>query len=125
VVQGRVHDENAYVSGGIQGHAGLFQSGVDTATLMHRLLFANTYSPNTYHVNQTTVNLFTTPPYPDRSSRALVWDTNDDAPKGYARTIMSSNLSVIHSICLLLLICIVHVVHYQPRHLCIQVSQEH
>jgi CubicO group peptidase (beta-lactamase class C family) len=82
VVQGQVHDENGYVSGGIQGHAGLFQTAPDTATVMHRLMFADTYQPNVFHVNSTTVTKFITPPYPDRSSRALVWDTNDSAPSG-------------------------------------------
>lgn len=78
VVEGAVHDENAYASGGVQGHAGLFASAPATARLVHRIMFAGQYSPNTYHVNATTVKTFTTVADASFSSRALGWDTNLD-----------------------------------------------
>lgn len=40
VLVGEVHDENAYVSGGIQGHAGLFGSATAVHTLLLTLLSA-------------------------------------------------------------------------------------
>lgn len=42
VLEGQVHDENAYVVGGIEGHAGLFGSATDIHRLLIELLF-------TYH----------------------------------------------------------------------------
>ncbi len=40
VVQGEVHDENAYALGGVAGHAGLFGTAADVATLGRRCLDA-------------------------------------------------------------------------------------
>ena len=40
LVIGQVHDENAYVAGGIQGHAGLFGSAGDVHNLLRELLCA-------------------------------------------------------------------------------------
>ncbi len=40
VVQGEVHDENAYALGGVAGHAGLFGTALDVATLGRRCLDA-------------------------------------------------------------------------------------
>jgi CubicO group peptidase (beta-lactamase class C family) len=37
---GRVHDENTYVMGGVQGHAGLFGTAVDVHRLLVELLSA-------------------------------------------------------------------------------------
>ena len=45
LVSGQVHDENAYVVGGIQGHAGMFGSAADVHRLLLELLTA-------YHGNQ-------------------------------------------------------------------------
>ena len=38
IVQGQVHDDNAFVMGGVAGHAGLFASLDDTVTIAQRLL---------------------------------------------------------------------------------------
>lgn len=38
LLEGRVHDENAYVSGGVQGHAGLFGTAGDVYHLLKELL---------------------------------------------------------------------------------------
>jgi CubicO group peptidase (beta-lactamase class C family) len=50
ILEGQVHDENAYAVGGIEGHAGLFGSAGDINRLLIELLF-------TYH-GQTTAGLF-------------------------------------------------------------------
>jgi CubicO group peptidase (beta-lactamase class C family) len=40
LLEGVVHDENAYAAGGIEGHAGLFGAAPDVGSLLTRLLFA-------------------------------------------------------------------------------------
>lgn len=73
--QGQVSDGNAYVMGGIAGHAGLFSHVQDLALFMHDIMFANTL------LNATTVQLFAKEHNHSQSSRALGWNTNDpDAP---------------------------------------------
>ncbi len=52
MLAGQVHDENAYVVGGIQGHAGLFGTACDVHRLLLQLLTA-------YHGKQS-INLFQT-----------------------------------------------------------------
>jgi serine-type D-Ala-D-Ala carboxypeptidase len=41
VLEGQVHDENAYAVGGIEGHAGLFGSAIDIHRLLIELLFTH------------------------------------------------------------------------------------
>jgi CubicO group peptidase (beta-lactamase class C family) len=71
VIQGEVHDENAFMMDGVAGHAGLFSTAGDLARFAHCLLRggAPLWKPET-------VELFTrreeTPP---GTSRALGWDT--------------------------------------------------
>lgn len=70
VVQGEVHDENAYVMGGVSAHAGLFSSAADVAK------FAEwTLAGGKPILRPATVTLFTAP-QPVRSgyARALGWD---------------------------------------------------
>jgi len=50
ILEGRVHDENAYAVGGIEGHAGLFGTAADINRLLVELLF-------TYH-GRTATGLF-------------------------------------------------------------------
>ncbi len=71
VVQGEVHDENAWVMGGVAGHAGLFATAYDVTLFAHAML--NGGAPL---VRPETLRLFVrrddgTP----NSSRALGWDT--------------------------------------------------
>lgn len=74
LVRGEVHDENAYVLGGVAGHAGLFSSAHDLARFARALLgdgrlgSARVFAPGT-------VARFTTAADPAASSRALGWDT--------------------------------------------------
>jgi CubicO group peptidase (beta-lactamase class C family) len=69
IVQGDVHDENAYVLGGVAGHAGVFASATDVATFAGGMLNGNL-------VRQDTVSLFTRrETNPEGTSRALGWDT--------------------------------------------------
>jgi serine-type D-Ala-D-Ala carboxypeptidase len=71
VIQGEVQDENAYVLGGVAGHAGLFSTAGDIARFAHAML-------NGGHpiLRSQTVELFTRrESSPPGTFRALGWDT--------------------------------------------------
>jgi serine-type D-Ala-D-Ala carboxypeptidase len=71
IIQGEVQDENAYVLGGVAGHAGLFSTAEDLARFAH--VMVNEGSPI---LRPETVQLFTRrEPAPPGTSRALGWDT--------------------------------------------------
>jgi serine-type D-Ala-D-Ala carboxypeptidase len=70
VVQGEVHDENAFVMGGVSAHAGLFAPADDIARFAECLLSGGgpVFCPET-------VRLFTSPQAVDTGyARALAWD---------------------------------------------------
>jgi CubicO group peptidase (beta-lactamase class C family) len=73
-IQGEVHDENAFVLGGVSGHAGLFSTAHDVSRLCQAYLNGGTldgvkiWSPET-------VRLFTTVQDSTFSNRALGWET--------------------------------------------------
>jgi len=70
VIQGEVQDENAFVLGGVAGHAGLFSTAEDIARFAHMTL--NGGRPI---VRTETLALFTRrESTPDGTSRALGWD---------------------------------------------------
>ncbi len=71
IIQGEVQDENAYVLGGVAGHAGLFSTAEDLARFAHVLLHGG-------HpiLRPETIALFTRhESAPPGTSRALGWDT--------------------------------------------------
>ena len=71
VIQGEVNDENAWVMGGVAGHAGLFAPATDIARFAECMLRGG--SPI---LKPATVELFTRrESLPVGSSRALGWDT--------------------------------------------------
>jgi len=71
VIQGEVNDENAWVMGGVAGHAGMFSSATDLATFAECLLRGGPPL-----VSPETVTLFTRrEELPRGTSRALGWDT--------------------------------------------------
>jgi CubicO group peptidase (beta-lactamase class C family) len=94
IIQGEVHDENAFVLGGVAGHAGLFSTAEDIARLAHATLEYGagasaremlkeeshpSGSPNkciALPIRPETIALFTRrEPTPSGTSRALGWDT--------------------------------------------------
>lgn len=75
LIKGYVSDQNAYALGGVAGHAGVFTNVHDAMTLVKAWLF-NTH-PN--KLNATTTGLWTKVANLTQSSRALGWDTNDQA----------------------------------------------
>ena len=71
VIQGEVQDENAFVLGGVAGHAGLFSAAEDVARFAHMMLLGG--SPI---LRPETLALFTRRELtPLGTSRALGWDT--------------------------------------------------
>jgi serine-type D-Ala-D-Ala carboxypeptidase len=77
-LRGEVHDENAFVLGGVAGHSGLFSTATDLARFAQMMLNGGELN-GVRVVADTTVALFTART-PSRGSRALGWDTcSDDA----------------------------------------------
>jgi CubicO group peptidase (beta-lactamase class C family) len=72
-VWGVVHDETAWVLGGVSGNAGLFSSARDLAVFVQMLLNGGSYG-GTQFIKPSTVARWTARQRPD-ASRALGWDT--------------------------------------------------
>jgi CubicO group peptidase (beta-lactamase class C family) len=72
-VWGVVHDETAWVLGGVSGNAGLFSSARDLAVFVQMLLNGGSYG-TTQILKPSTVARWTARQRPD-ASRALGWDT--------------------------------------------------
>ncbi|MCA1480874.1 serine hydrolase, partial [Bradyrhizobium sp. NBAIM08] len=72
-VKGEVHDENAYVLGGVAGHAGLFSTAADLSIFAQMMLNGGEYD-GTRILKQATVDMFTRRA---AGTRALGWDTAD------------------------------------------------
>jgi CubicO group peptidase (beta-lactamase class C family) len=71
LIQGEVNDENAYVMGGVSGHAGLFAPAIDVARFAECMLRGG--API---LHPSTIELFTwREASPAGTSRALGWDT--------------------------------------------------
>lgn len=71
IIQGEVQDENAFVLGGVAGHAGLFSTAEDLALFAHAIL-----SQSHPILRSETIHLFTQrQSAPPGTSRALGWDT--------------------------------------------------
>ncbi|RYY23127.1 MAG: class A beta-lactamase-related serine hydrolase [Sphingomonadales bacterium] len=74
LIRGVVHDENAYLMGGVAGHAGLFSTAGDLARLAQLYLDGGTYGGKRL-LRASTVALFSTAQgIPAGSTRALGWD---------------------------------------------------
>jgi CubicO group peptidase (beta-lactamase class C family) len=74
-LRGEVHDENAFVLGGVAGHAGLFSTATDLAIFAQMMLNGGEIN-GVRIVSDSTVALFTENTE-SRGSRALGWDTCD------------------------------------------------
>jgi serine-type D-Ala-D-Ala carboxypeptidase len=74
-LRGEVHDENAFVMGGVAGHAGLFSTATDLAVFAQMMLNRGEIN-GVRIVADSTVALFTENTA-SRGSRALGWDTCD------------------------------------------------
>ena len=81
-IHGEVHDGNAWVMGGVAGHAGLFSTAGDLAVFCQLLLNGGVYRHRRF-LQRSTLELFTSlqPDLPG-ASRALGWDTPSEPSTG-------------------------------------------
>ncbi len=72
LVQGEVHDENAFAIGGVSGHAGLFSTAPDLAAFCQMLLNGGVYEHQRI-LRRATIAQFTTPQQLSGGTRTLGW----------------------------------------------------
>jgi serine-type D-Ala-D-Ala carboxypeptidase len=94
LVHGVVHDKNAFVMGGVSGHAGLFSSASDLAKFAQMYLNGGTYGGKRI-ISEETIDLFMQRQLsPAGTSRAIGWDT---AVKGSFAGDLASPWAIIHT----------------------------
>jgi len=72
LVQGEVHDENAFTMGGVSGHAGVFSTAPDLAAFCQTLLNGGVYTHRGI-LKRATIAQFTTPQQLSNGTRTLGW----------------------------------------------------
>lgn len=72
LVQGEVHDENAYSIGGVSGHAGVFSTSPDLAAFCQMLLNGGVYAHHRV-LKRATIGEFTVPQALAKNTRTLGW----------------------------------------------------
>jgi beta-glucosidase-like glycosyl hydrolase/CubicO group peptidase (beta-lactamase class C family) len=72
LVQGEVHDENAFAIGGVSGHAGLFSTAPDLAAFCQMLLNGGVYAQQRI-LRRGTIAQFTKPQQLSGGARTLGW----------------------------------------------------
>jgi len=72
LVQGEVHDENAFVIGGVSGHAGVFSTAPDLAAFCRMLLNGGVYG-HIRVLKRETIAEFTVPQALAKNTRTLGW----------------------------------------------------
>jgi len=72
LIQGEVHDENAFAIGGVSGHAGVFSTAPDLAAFCQMLLNGGVYAHRRI-LRRTTVAQFTIPQQLSGGGRTLGW----------------------------------------------------
>ena len=72
LVQGEVHDENAFTIGGVSGHAGVFSTAPDLAAFCQMLLNGGVYAHRRI-LKRATIAQFTAPQQLSNGTRTLGW----------------------------------------------------
>jgi beta-N-acetylhexosaminidase len=72
LVQGEVHDENAFAIGGVSGHAGVFSTAPDLAAFCQMLLNGGVYAHQRI-LRRSTIAQFTAPQQLSGGTRTLGW----------------------------------------------------
>ena len=72
LVQGEVHDENAFAIGGVSGHAGAFSTAPDLAAFCQMLVSGGIYAHHRI-VKRSTIAEFTVPQALAKNTRTLGW----------------------------------------------------
>ena len=91
LVRGVVHDENAYLLGGIAGHAGLFSTAEDVGKLAQLFLNEGTWLGNRILWSSLVRNFTKRQNMPKGSDRALGWDTPSQNGKSSAGDLFSDS----------------------------------
>ena len=73
LLQGEVHDENAWALGGVSGHAGLFSTAADTAIFAQMILNGGIYAHHRI-LTRATIQQFTARQAIGDTARTLGWD---------------------------------------------------
>ncbi len=73
LLQGEVHDENAFAMGGVSGNAGLFSSVRDVSIFCQMLLNGGIYNHKRL-LNRSTIDQFTSRVEIGKSARTVGWD---------------------------------------------------
>jgi CubicO group peptidase (beta-lactamase class C family)/beta-glucosidase-like glycosyl hydrolase len=72
LMQGEVHDENAFAMGGVAGHAGMFATAPDLAAFCQMMLNGGIYAHQRL-LDRATISLFTAPQPLAANTRTLGW----------------------------------------------------
>src|SRR5216684_999232 len=72
LIQGEVHDENAFAIGGVSGHAGIFSTAPDLAAFCQMLLNGGVYAHHRI-LRRSTIAQFTVPQELSNRTRTLGW----------------------------------------------------
>jgi beta-glucosidase-like glycosyl hydrolase/CubicO group peptidase (beta-lactamase class C family) len=72
LIQGEVHDENAYAIGGVSGHAGVFSTSPDLAAFCQMYLNGGVYAHHRI-VERATIDQFIQPQAISQNTRTLGW----------------------------------------------------
>jgi beta-glucosidase-like glycosyl hydrolase/CubicO group peptidase (beta-lactamase class C family) len=81
LVQGEVHDENAFAIGGVSGHAGVFSTAPDLAAFCQMLLNGGVYAHQRI-LRRATIAQFTTPQQLSGGTRTLGWAVPTEGGSG-------------------------------------------
>jgi CubicO group peptidase (beta-lactamase class C family) len=98
LVRGMVHDENAFLLGGVSGHAGLFSTARDLSTFAQMYLNGGIYRGRRI-ISADTVKLFMTrQSMPPGTTRALGWDTATNGDRSLTPQNFAGDLGSPHAI---------------------------
>jgi CubicO group peptidase (beta-lactamase class C family) len=93
LVHGVVHDENAFLMGGVSGHAGLFSSARDLSIFAQMYLNGGTYNGKRIVTQQTLEMFMQRQASPPGTTRALGWDT-PGGPNSFAGELASPHAGI-------------------------------
>lgn len=95
LVQGEVHDENAWIMGGVAGHAGLFSTAADLSRIAQLWLDGGRFRGRRLLKAETVARFSARQNRPEGSTRALGWDT-PTLPGGFASDLASPR-AILHT----------------------------
>ncbi len=91
LLTGEVHDENAYLLGGVSGHAGVFSNSHDLAQFAQLFINGGRWRGNRIFSNSQVEEFTLRQNIPNGSDRALGWDTPNREGRSSAGDLFSEN----------------------------------